>query len=370
MWRVALAIFFAAQITFAQATPRQSGVQDQPPPPASPPSTTTIIVPAGTSVQLFLTAPLWAKSAKPGDDVYAQTSFPVVVDKELAIPSGTYVQGRIDSLSRPGLVSPHAALQFEFTKIIFATGYTVLLPSVPPEAQTADDVIPAVATPYIEVRRTNDVLLDNGAQFPMILQLPLALDATQVAAALRQSSPSQLAQFKSATLCRPVPATPGTPGTIIPGTPGTPGTPDIVIPGGPGMPPTTIPGTPPTPGTPDTVIPGTPGFPGRACPPPAMVVPDSKPQEYRGAFVLAAAAQLAGHELPPGNYEVAWKGLGPSASIEIFQNGKVVANAQTRVLVLNKQSAESLVQTRTNADGSASLESLRLAGQSLALYFD
>jgi len=367
MWRAAVAIFFAAQISFAQATAAQSGAQNQSPPSPSPQSS-TIVLPAGTPVELVLTAPLWAKSAKPGDSIYAQTAFPVVLNNQMAIPAGTFVEGRIDSLTRPGMFSPHANLQIDFTKFIFANGYAVLLPSPPLQADIADDVIPAVAAAYVQVTRANDVLLDNGAQLQMILQLPLALDATRVAGAMRKSG--TVAQLKSATMCRPVPATPGTSDTVIPGTPGTPGTPDIVVPGGPGMPDTVIPGTPATPGTPDTVIPGTSGSPGIACPPPPVVVPDSKAQQNFGAFVLDATALVAGKQLSPGTFEVTWKGLGPWAPIEILQNGKVVVNAQARVILLNKQSPANAAKTRTNSDGSVSLESLRFAGQSFALYFD
>jgi hypothetical protein len=154
-----------------------------------------------------------------------------------------------------------------FTKIIFANGYTVELagpqnlsagqpPTSPASAEPGtppappDDVIAAVGNAYVLVSSQSDVLLDNGSHIDMVFQVPLQLDAANVAAAVRQSSPALLAQLKSATRCRPIPGTPGTPDTVIPGTPGTPGTPPTVIPGGPGMPDIVIPGTPGTPGTP------------------------------------------------------------------------------------------------------------------------
>ena len=88
MWRVPVAIFLAAQISFAQATAGQSGAHNQPTLPPSP-QPSTIVLPAGTPVQLVLTAPLWAKSAKPGESIYAQTAFPVVLNNQMAIPAGT-----------------------------------------------------------------------------------------------------------------------------------------------------------------------------------------------------------------------------------------------------------------------------------------
>src|SRR5208282_3411284 len=77
----------------------------------------TITIPAGTSVFLALTAPVWAKTAKPGESIYAESVFPVAVNNQMAIPPGTYVQGEIDSLSRPGWLSPHAQFQIHFTKM-------------------------------------------------------------------------------------------------------------------------------------------------------------------------------------------------------------------------------------------------------------
>ncbi|MGH9709424.1 MAG: hypothetical protein ACRD37_02615, partial [Candidatus Acidiferrales bacterium] len=196
------------------------------------------------------------------------------ISNQMAIPQGTYVEGQIDFILRPGFFSPHAQLQFHFTKLIFATGYTIVFPGpqnvttvksqATPGASPAPtyDVIAAVAIPYVQVSSSSDILLDNGSQIEMILQLPLSLNTASVTAAARRSPFAQLTQFKPATLCRPTPGTPGTPDTVIPGTPGTPGTPSTVIPGSPGMPDTIIPGIPATPGTPDTVMPGTPGTPG------------------------------------------------------------------------------------------------------------
>jgi hypothetical protein len=316
-----------------------------------------------------------SKTAKAGDSVYAETAFPVAVKNQMAIPAGTYVQGQIDTLLRPGWLSPHAQFQMHFTKVIFANGYTVELggpqlvqvgqPPVPP-----DDVIPAVANAYVLVSSASDVLLDNGTQFEMILQVPVSLDAAKVAAAVRQSNPPALAQFRSATRCRPFPGSPGTPDTVIPGTPGTPGTPDIVIPGAPGTSPTVIPGTPGTPGTPDTVIHGSPGTPYIPCPGPPVVTSNPKVQSYRESFRIDVPVQVSGKPLPAGSYQVTWMGSGRLVQVEILQNGKVVVSMGARVVLLNRKSPADTPGTQTNSDGSLSLQSLRFADEAFALYFD
>ena len=369
---------FAAVLAIASIASAQGLSGQRVPAPLSQAAATTrstvIVLPVGTNIPLGLTAPIWTKTAKVGDGVYAQTIFPVVIGNQVAIPPGTYVGGRIDSLARPGLLSPHARLQISFANIVFRNGYVVELPSPPAHAGVANDVIPAVAQPSIEVTRASEVLLDNGSQIQMILQLPLALDAARVEAAARQASPASTPP-KSAVVCHPIPGTPGTPGTpdtVIPGTPGTPGTPDIIVPGAPGTPGTVIPGIPATPGTPDTVIPGTPGTPGTPeipCPALPVVVPHEKEQTYKQIFQLDASTELKGKLLPAGRYTAVWSGLGPSAQVQILGRG-ITMEVQARVVILNRASAWGTPGVRTNPDGSRSLESIRFAGQNFALYFD
>src|ERR1035438_6810294 len=186
----------------------------------------------------------------------------------MAIPPGTYVKGTIDIFFRPSARSDHAEFRMSFAEIVFANGYTVALPAT-------------VATVNVQVAPRSDVLLDNGSQFEMLLEQPLALDAADIAAAVRVSRPPKLEDWKSASLCRPIPAVP----------------PSTTIPGGPGMPSTTIPGTP---GTPGSVIHGTPGSPAVPCPgPPATI---SAPAAHRESFVLIHPVREARQTLPAGSY--------------------------------------------------------------------
>jgi hypothetical protein len=98
----------------------------QPDKPAAPAD--AITVPAGTRVPLTMKQGLTTKNARPGDPVYAQTSFPIVMNDHIAIPSGTFVQGEIRRVQRPGKVKGRAELQMSFTSLIFPNGYTLLLP--------------------------------------------------------------------------------------------------------------------------------------------------------------------------------------------------------------------------------------------------
>src|SRR5690349_86881 len=91
----------------------------------------TVTVPAGTKVAVALTSPVWSKTVKSGDNVYAVSVFPVAIDQNMAIPPGTYVAGSIDTVKRPTWTSNRAEFQMHFTKLIFGNGYTVDLAAIP-----------------------------------------------------------------------------------------------------------------------------------------------------------------------------------------------------------------------------------------------
>src|SRR5256712_12785189 len=59
----------------------------------------SLTIPAGTKVPLVLKQALSTKNARDGDPVYAQTTFPVVMNDRVAIPAGTYVPGKISNVT-------------------------------------------------------------------------------------------------------------------------------------------------------------------------------------------------------------------------------------------------------------------------------
>ena len=85
-------------------------------------------VPAGAKIPLILKQGITTKNAHVGDPVYAQTSFPITMNDHIAIPSGTFVQGEIRQVQRPGRVKGRAELLMNLTSMIFPNGYTVALP--------------------------------------------------------------------------------------------------------------------------------------------------------------------------------------------------------------------------------------------------
>jgi len=311
-----------------------------------------------------------------GSPVYGVTNFPVAVNGQIAIPPGTYAQGQIDMFTRPGWLSPHAEIQIHFTRLIFANGYGVDLTQTSGGASDAaayagaSDVPTAVATPYVNVSSASDVLLDNGSQIEMVLQRPVALDGAQIAAAVRDTKTRPPVPRRTASTCRPTagtPGTPGTPDTVIPGTPATP--PTVIPSGSPGVPDTVIPGSP---GTPETVIPGTqgtPGTPGTICPPPPIVT-QAKQAVLSGTFEIKTPMSVGGTVMAAGSYQAKWSSGAASGDVEIYQKGKRVASAHGEMVALYAKAGTTTPETRTNADGTVTLESLRFSGQAVALYFD
>jgi type IV secretion system protein VirB10 len=128
----------ASATVWAQTTPPptppdpgsapQAFANPQPTPEA--PAKKTYTVPAGTKVLLQLRSSLNTKSAKPGDGVYLNSAFPVVVGNRVMIPTGVYVQGVVDRVVRAGHIKGKSQLDIHFTSMIFPNGTVVEIPGM------------------------------------------------------------------------------------------------------------------------------------------------------------------------------------------------------------------------------------------------
>lgn len=97
-----------------------------------------ITIPSGTKVPIALRNAISTKSSHEGDPVYAQTTFPVVIDEHIVIPAGTYMQGRISSIKPAGRIKGRAEVLMHFTTLIYPSGYTVVLPGSLEDAPAVD----------------------------------------------------------------------------------------------------------------------------------------------------------------------------------------------------------------------------------------
>ncbi|MCU1219370.1 MAG: hypothetical protein JWN42_567 [Candidatus Angelobacter sp.] len=226
-------LFLVASVAAASA---QTNVATAPSS-TSEPAAKQITVPAGTQVLLHLKSPIDTKSAKVGDGVYCQTSFPVTQDNVAVIPAGTYVKGKIAEVKRAGRIKGRAEILFHFTTLIFPNGYTIDLPgalenapgsqnstvadkegTVRADGQKGKDagtvakagatggVVGAVATGsgkgagigglagaavglgQVLFTRGQDVRIDQGTALEMVLQRPLTVDVMNAEPAQAENS--------------------------------------------------------------------------------------------------------------------------------------------------------------------------------------
>ena len=214
--------------TTAAATPDAGQPATNPLPTAQASGVRQVTVPAGTEVLLSLKNTIDTKSAHAGDDVYCQTTFPVVIDNVTVIPPGTYVKGEIARVRRAGIIKGRAEVLMHFSTLIYPSGYTVVLPgavenvpgaektsmkdeegTIRQDSQTGEKaktvataagtgavigglsngvkggligagVGGGVGTAIGMLTRGNDVRMDAGTTLEMVIQREVPLDASRV----------------------------------------------------------------------------------------------------------------------------------------------------------------------------------------------
>jgi len=189
-----------------------------------------LTIPAGTKIPVALKHAISTKSARDGDAVYAETTFPFVLNERVLVPPGTYVQGKISHVQRAGRIKGRAEVLIHFTTLIYPSGYTVLLPgaienvpgaektsmkgdegTIRRDSQTGEKVGKAagtaatgaivgglsnggkgaligagvggaVGTAIAMLTRGTDVRLDAGTTVEMVIQRPIEIDGNRISA--------------------------------------------------------------------------------------------------------------------------------------------------------------------------------------------
>ena len=226
--RLAVLVLLSCAVVFAQETPTEDNA----------PAPGTVVVPAGTKLPVVLKHAINTKSAQPGDNIYCETNFPVVQNDRILIPAGTYVQGSITSVKRPGRLKGRAEVLMHFNTMIYPNGYTVSIPGALDQVPGADSshvkdkegtvqadsskgkdaatiagtgatgaVIGAAASggkgagigaavggltglAITMLTRGNDVRLEQGTTVEMVLQRPLVLEEARLGARAREYVPA------------------------------------------------------------------------------------------------------------------------------------------------------------------------------------
>lgn len=130
---IALTGFAIAQNENATTSPGLTPARDSSHRPAE-----EVTIPAGTKVPISLVNAISTKGSHEGDAVYAQTTFPVVINEHILIPPGTYMQGRIAAIKPAGRMNHRAEVLMHFTTLIYPSGYTVVLPGSLENAPAVD----------------------------------------------------------------------------------------------------------------------------------------------------------------------------------------------------------------------------------------
>jgi len=95
-----------------------------------------IVVPAGTQLPLVLHNAITTRSNKPGDPLYLETTFPIIIGDRIVIPAGSYVSGEILEAKRPGKVKGRGELMIRLTTLILPNGYAAKFDAIPTGAGT------------------------------------------------------------------------------------------------------------------------------------------------------------------------------------------------------------------------------------------
>jgi type IV secretion system protein VirB10 len=81
-------------------------------------------VETGTHIPLGLINSVSTKHSAPGDRIYLETVFPIVINNHIVIPPGSYVMGTVTEIKRPGRVHGRAELYVRFDSLTLPNGVT------------------------------------------------------------------------------------------------------------------------------------------------------------------------------------------------------------------------------------------------------
>ncbi len=91
---------------------------------ASATATKNFEVQPGTHIPLSLINSVSTKNSAPGDRVYLESVFPILVNGKIVIPPGSYVSGTITEVQRPGKVKGRGEFHLRFDSLTLPNGVT------------------------------------------------------------------------------------------------------------------------------------------------------------------------------------------------------------------------------------------------------
>lgn len=95
-----------------------------------------LAMPAGTHIPLVLHNAISTRSTKPGDPVYFETIYPVILNGKIVVPAGSWVNGTVTEAKRAGRVKGRAEVMMRLTTLILPNAYVISLVAGPSDAGT------------------------------------------------------------------------------------------------------------------------------------------------------------------------------------------------------------------------------------------
>src|SRR5215472_6827223 len=88
---------------------------------------------------------------------------------------------------------------------------------------------------------------------------------------------------------------------------------------------------------------------------------------HKGDLNLSAPVQVAGKQLPAGDYVVKWDGMGPTAQVSIIRDRQVVATVAAKVVKLDQKPDHNAAEVKTATNGDRTLIAIQFEGKTYAL---
>ncbi len=163
-------------------------------PPALAPAASHVVanevtIPAGTRIPVAIKNAVSTKSSHEGDPIYAQSTFPVVVNDRIVVPAGTYVQGKISQIKPAGRLKGRAEVLVHFT----TTAGTIAGPAAEggligavthggEGALIGAGIGGAIGTTIAALSHGNEVRMGPGTTLEVVLQRDVPVDAHRIRA--------------------------------------------------------------------------------------------------------------------------------------------------------------------------------------------
>jgi hypothetical protein len=126
----------------------------------------------GTRIPLSMINSVSTKHSVPGERVYLETVFPVVINGRIVIPTGSYVMGTITNVQRPGRVKGRGEFYLRFDSLTLPNGVTRA--GIGAAAGAAAGLVAVLVT------RGPDAVLAKGTTVEMVLDHNIHFDDSEL----------------------------------------------------------------------------------------------------------------------------------------------------------------------------------------------